>query len=111
MCLLIGLVFQAIPYDSTPIDYFILADTKLPFKTWFYFLSEHLVLIALSYVIAWEAKKYVLSCKVFFFIQVADLIDYLLTYNTAWFDLVSFNIVAVLLFATSIVYEYGRDSD
>jgi len=111
MCLLIGLVFQAIPYDSTPLEMFPLSDDVIQFKTWFYFLAEHLVLIALSYVIAWEARKYVISCKVFFFIQVADLIDYLLTYNTAWFDLVSFNIVAVLLFATSIVYEYGRDSD
>lgn len=111
MCLLLGVVYQSIPYDGALLEMFPFSEDVIPFKTWFYFVCEHLVLIALSYVIAWEAKKYVFSCKVFFFIQVADLIDYLLTYNTTWFNIISFNVVSVLLFATSIVYEYGRDSD
>jgi len=109
-CLLIGVLFNAIPYDSFTTDYFLFADTKLTFKTWLYFSLEHLVLIMLSYVIAYEATQYKTQCKVFFWLQVGNLIDYLLTYNTEWIGFINYNIVAVLIFATSIFYEYGRDS-
>jgi hypothetical protein len=108
-CLLIGVLFNAIPYDSFTTDYFLFADTKLTFKTWLYFSLEHLVLIMLSYVIAVEAKEYKFQCKVFFWLQMGNLIDYLLTYNTEWIGFINYNIVAVLIFATSIFYEYGRD--
>lgn len=88
---------------------FPLSDYVLPFKTWLYFVCEHLIFIMLAYVIAYEATQYKTQCKVFFWIQVADLADYLLTYNTNWIGFINFNIVAVLIFATSIFYEYGRD--
>jgi len=109
-CLLVGLLFDAIPYDSTPIDMFLFADTALPFKTWLYFALEHFILIMLSYVIAYEATQYKTQCKVFFWLQVGNLIDYLLTYNTEWIGFINYNIVAASIFATSVIYEYGRDS-
>jgi nicotinamide riboside transporter PnuC len=106
-----GVVFNAVPYDNEVKDYFLFADTPLTFKTWLYFVCEHLVLIMLAYVIAAEAKKYTLPCKVFFWIQVGNLADYLLTYNTNWIGFINFNIVSIVIFATSILYEYGRGSD
>ncbi len=111
LCLLVGLVYNALPYDSTPLSMFLFSDTDLPFKTWLYFVCEHLVLIMLAYVIAAEAKKYTLPCKVFFWLQVGNLADYLLTYNTNWIGFINFNIVSIVIFTTAILYEYGRGSD
>lgn len=111
VALVIGIAFNAVPSGIETIQMFPFADTAITFKTWLYFLCEHIVLIMLSYVIAYEAKEYKLQCKVFFWIQVADLADYLLTYNTNWIGPLNFNIIAVLIFATSIFYEYGRDRD
>ena len=111
VCVLMGVVFNAVPYDNEVKDYFLFADTQLTFKTWLYFVCEHLVLIMLSYVITAESRSYKLQCRVFFWLQVGNLADYLLTYNTNWIGFINFNIVSMLVFATSIVYEYVRDSD
>lgn len=107
-CLLIGLLFEAVPYDAAPIDLFLFAEMAMPFKTWLYFLCEHFVLIMLAYIIAFEAKKYALSCKAFFWIQILDCIDYLLTYNTKWLSVISFNTASMIVLASFIVYEYVR---
>lgn len=111
LCLLVGVVYNTLPYDSNPLSMFMYSDTTLPFKTWLYFLCEHIVLVMLAYVIAAESRTYRLSCKVFFWIQVAGMIDYLLTYNTNWIGFINFNIISVIIFAGSILYEYGRGSD
>lgn len=110
-CIIVGLAFELVPYDSEPVDLFLLADVSMPFKTWLYFAFEHLVLVMLSYVIAFESKTYVTACKAFFYFQIFDLIDYLLTYNTQWFGIVSFNTIGMIVFAAFIVYEYVRVSD
>lgn len=100
-----------VPYDSEPVDLFLFSDVAMPFKTWLYFTLEHVVLIMLSYVIAFEAKNYVIACKAFFYLQIFDLVDYLLTYNTKWFGVVSFNTIGMIVFAIFIVFEYVRVSD
>lgn len=110
-CLLIGIVFNSIPSGIGTIQMFPFYDIAITFKTWLYFVCEHLVLIMLSYVIAIESKKYKLQCRVFFWLQMGNLVDYLLTYNTDWIGFINYNVVAVIIFATSIVYEYVRDSD
>jgi 4-amino-4-deoxy-L-arabinose transferase-like glycosyltransferase len=100
-----------VPYDSKPVDLFLFAEVAMPFKTWLYFTLEHLVLIMLSYVIAFEAKTYTTACKAFFWLQVVDLADYLLTYNTKWLGILSFNTVGMIIFAAFIIFEYVRVSD
>lgn len=109
VCLLIGVIYQTIPYDSEPLKLFVFSDVALPFKTWVYFVGEHLVLIMLGYIIASEEKYYTVAAKTFFFIQIADLADYLLTYNSNWLGFISFNVISFIVFGSSIVYELNKD--
>lgn len=111
LCMVVGLAFEMVPYDSEPVDLFLFAEIAMPFKTWLYFLLEHLVLVMLTYIIAFEAKTYVTACKAFFWLQVFDLIDYTLTYNTEWFGFLTFNTVATIVFAAFIIFEYVRVGD
>lgn len=110
-CIIVGLAFELVPYDSEQVDLFLFSDVTMPFKTWLYFALEHVVLIMLSYVIAFEAKTYIVACRAFFYLQIFDFADYLLTYNTKWFGLVSFNTIGMIVFAAFIIFEYVRVSD
>lgn len=126
ICLILGLTYLAIPEGMTgQIGFFrIMYDGmgehykgevsylyKIRFIDWFYFVCEHLVMIILAYVILAESMKHRAALKMFLFIQVADFIDYLITFNTGWFMvgnfIVSFNVVACIIFACAIIYEYG----
>jgi hypothetical protein len=48
-------------------------------------------------------------------LQVFNLLDYLVTFNTGWFMVsgmvVTFNVFACLILAGSIIYEYGGAID
>lgn len=103
--ILISVLFEAIPFDSEPLSMFPMSKVQLPFKTWLYFTIEHLIIIALSYIVYTEATEYRNSCFVFMIIQICDMIDYFITYNTLWTDFISFNIVAMVIFGVSILYE------
>lgn len=127
VCLILGLTYLAIPEGMTgTIGFFrIMYDGldgvhykgevsylyKIRFIDWFYFVCEHLVMIILAYVILAESVKHRTALEIFLRIQVVDLIDYLITFNTGWFLLgnfiVTFNVVACLIFMLAIIYEYG----
>ena len=108
LCLFVGVIFNAIPSDIETMQMFPLSDVAVTFKTWLYFVMEHGILIMLSYIIASEAKQYKVACKVFFYIQIFDLVDYLLTYNSAWTGIISYNIISMIIFGVFIMQEYDR---
>jgi len=104
--ILMGVLFEIVPFDSEPLSMFPLSDVQLPFKTWLYFTMEHFILIAMSYIIYAEATEYHNSCLAFFVLQIFDMIDYFITYNTLWTDFISFNIVAMVIFGITILSEF-----
>lgn len=110
--LLIWVGYEMVPYDSIPLDMFPFSSTQLPFKTWLYFFLEHTGIIMLCYILAMEATTYRYATKVFFYLQVADLIDYVMTYNTQWFTFfgipITFNILSAICFSFVILKEYDR---
>lgn len=105
----VGLVFLLMPDTSSPHDYFPFYDIELYPKTYTYFILEKSILILLASIIANEATEYRQAIWVFVGLLVADLIDYFMTYNTAWFHYqgipISMNVVKATIFGLVIINE------
>lgn len=108
--LLTGITFLMFPNSPTAESYFPFSDMQLYLKTHVYYIFEKLIMIVLAYIIASESKEYKQAVWVFFGLMVCDLIDYLLTYSSIWFNLgpipVSMNTTKVFIFGLTIFYEW-----
>ncbi len=117
LTLIIGPLFLMVP-DFTGgkyFDFFLLSDQQLTVQTWLYFACEHVVIIILCYLIAQSQTKYYKVAIVYYWIQIIDFIDYLLTYNSVWFTVehlpVSMNTLGLCVFLYYAIM-YGRvDND
>lgn len=123
--ILTGIVFLVIPFDPIPlkeitvngvvyiqkdnpnlISFFPFSSVKLYPKTYIYFIFEKLIVIVLAYMIAADERQFKFETKVFFWLMVADLFDYLLSYGAVWISIgvpVSMNIVKTLIFGLVIL--------
>lgn len=113
---LLGVVFLVLDLDTIPIDYFLFSDIKLPLATHVYFISEKLIVLILSYIIANEAIEYKGALWIFFGLVVVDLFDYCLTYSCVWYTVhissfvipVSMNTLKVTIFGLAILNEWRK---
>lgn len=105
---LVGIVFL-LPYNTIQYDLFLFSNSTTNIPNYFYYICEHLALIALAYIIASEATEYQQAIKIFFWLLVIDLIDFLLTYNGVWFTIqhfpITFNLVKIAIFGMVILKE------
>lgn len=104
--LILGLMYVMIP-RTEPVDFFLFSDMKLSLATHVYFIGEKLVLIILAYILYCEDKSEFI--KAFLVLMVADLVDYLLTYNSIWFTFVipiSMNVCKVIIFSLLILKQW-----
>lgn len=109
--LLLSVVFMLSP-ETKPYDFFPLADTEVTLEFYIYYLCEHLILVVFAFFIYMESDKYKFSLLVFLLIQVADIVDFCLTYGSAWFEMlghpITFNVIKILVFILAIEYEFLR---
>ncbi len=133
ICIVIGLLFRAIPdgYSRT-IPYFrimypfdrvatecypsrvkgeVSYSYRAEVKDWFYYLSDHVVVLCVGLLLYFESSKYRNIYKVFAWLQVANIIDYMVTFNTGWVMIggviVTFNMIFCVILSMAIVNEYG----
>lgn len=137
ICIVIGLVFRSVPVGTTatvPVFRIMYVEDRaesscyparskgevsylyrVELKDWVHYFSMYVVMVCLSLLLFSEGKKYRNVYRVFMALQVFNIVDYLVTFNTGWFMIydmvVTFNVFACLILATSIVYEYGRVVD
>lgn len=118
LSLIIGPLFMIIPdfsHGGKYYDFFLLSDQTLTIQTWAYFLCQHVVLLLLSYLIASEVRASSLQkiAAVYFWIQVADTVDYLLTYNSVWARIgnvpLSMNTLGIIVFVFVCLRYGGAD--
>jgi len=106
--LLIGLIFLIIPDWHTPYDFFLFSNMKITGAMHIYFIGEKAGLIILAYIIASEAIEYENATWIFFWLLVADMVDYCLSYSSIWFSIrtfpVSMNIIKAFIFCSVIFY-------
>lgn len=104
--LLMGVVFTIIPdagADAPKYDFFMLVPKKVSVIVLIYHLMEHVAWIMVSYAMMMEIPKHRPFLNAFFIVQIGDVIDYFLTYNTEWFFIgmipISYNTVSFLFIA------------
>jgi hypothetical protein len=134
ICIVIGLAFKDIPMGYTktipffrvmyPSDrpatnnyperhrYEVSYTYRIELKDWLNYLGNQIVIICLSLLLFYESSKYRFVFKAFLVLQIANIFDYMITFNTGWFVvsdfIVTFNTVMCFLLTLVIVYEYGR---
>jgi len=86
-----------------------ISEVELTINTFVYFLFEHLILVIFSIYILLESTKFRMALKVFMWIQIVDVFDYLIAYGQTWFYLsgypMSWNILKVSVFTLAIAQE------
>lgn len=101
-----------LPEMDKPVDFFLFSDMLLYPATHIYFIGEKATLIILSYIIVNEATDYKDSLWMFFWLMVADLVDYMLIYNEVWFYVhnfpVSMNVIKSVVFGLMITRELWK---
>lgn len=111
--LIIGPLFLIVPdfMGGNPYDLFLFSDQQVTIQTHLYFFCEHVIIILLSYIIATEETRFKYPVRAFFWLQVADLVDYLLTYNSTWVNIsglpLSMNTLSIVIFGY-VCLRYGR---
>lgn len=108
--LLLGMVFTIVP-DAIRLEEmgYPLSPMRVTMQTWCYFLFEGIIKVFFSWMIYAESVKYRFPLFVFLMIQILDVFDYILTYNSVWFHAgpvpVSMNTCGIVIFAMAIIRE------
>jgi hypothetical protein len=112
MTLFIGVAFLATP-RGLKMDLFMLADREIHLEDYCYYLWQHGIMVVLFHVIHVEAKNYKLFFQCAFWYQVIDLLDYILNYNSTWFNVgafpISCNTVSAIALGIILIYESCKD--
>lgn len=107
--ILVSLVFLLVPANDVTMG-FLFSDMMVTVEYYIFSIFEKFVLIILAYIIANESTEYRNAVWIFFWLMVADLVDYLLTYSDIWFSIdelpVSMNILKSLIFGVAILHAY-----
>lgn len=107
--ILVSLVFLLVPVNDVMVG-FLFSDMKVTVEYYVFSIFEKFVLIILAYIIANESTEYRNAIWIFFWLMVADLVDYLLTYSGIWFSIgelpISMNILRSLIFGVAILQSY-----
>ena len=100
----LSLLFQVVPIGGGLLDFFILSDQKLTFKTYSYFLLQDVYKCALMMCVYIIFDHRII--KYFLYIQFILLFDYLVTYNSVIFELsgFEFSIVRISLIAKTVLF-------
>lgn len=112
----LSLVFLWFPHKTVNgvcVDHclgFMYSDVVVSYKKWVYDFCEHLILVVLASVIASFIYKfqpqYKITAFVFLCIQIADTVDYCLTYGDSWTDgPITFNTLKCAIFGVSIAFD------
>lgn len=99
-------IFEILPnYPEQPVFYsfFIFSDVQLTWQTWFHYLMGHVVLVLLSYLLI-EKTRY---AKLFTWLQVAYMVDYLLGFNENWYGFIEIHSVSMAIFVLVILKGNG----
>jgi hypothetical protein len=95
--------------DDLPWARWCFSEVKLSRDTFWYFLFEETILLIIALYIYTEVKKHRAALAVFVFIQVIDILDYLISYQKTWMYIgpypLSWNILKVVVFSLAIMNE------
>lgn len=112
LTLIVGLFFLIAPEPIHTYDFFLFSEMKLYSSTYIYFICERMVLVILSWIIYNESTEYRDALFVFFLLMCADVVDFLLCYNSIWFHIgavpISMNVMKCFIFGIVILQTWSR---
>lgn len=82
-------LWTLLPYNPAVRNYFLLYDMKMTFQTYIYFPCHFLANAIVIYILGLFFVSLTSVFKIWFYIQIFEVIDYFVMYNTPW---VSFNV-------------------
>ena len=101
-----------LPDISGTFDPFPFAEVQITWDTYIYFACFYVSMMILAYAFLHLMTSYQTILTVWFFLQTIELIDYFLTYNTAWFHIgplgVSITLVKFVALAFIIIYTWTK---
>lgn len=87
-------------------------QVTIAYQTYVHMVIEFVITIIITGVLASVVDKFKLSVWTFFALSCADLVDYLLCYNSVWGHIgdidISMNTTKVFIFSLVIFYEWLR---
>lgn len=86
---------------------------RIDLRDWIEWFSMYIVLFCVSILSLSESKKFKNIYQVFMALQLFNIIDYLITFNTGWFMMfgivVTYKMFMCVILACSIAYELWGD--
>lgn len=133
MCIVVGLGFKDVPIGYTKMIHFfrvmypsdrvasngyperhrgeVSYNYSIEIKDWFNYLGNQIVIVCLSLLLYTESMKYRFVFKSFLWLQIANIFDFIITFNTGWFMvngfIVTFNVITCFVLTLIIIKEYG----
>lgn len=105
LILTVSTLFIHVPHKGE-IGFILNPDVKLSYNQYFWFLCEHLIMVAFAAVILDESQTHKNLLAVFLLIQVASLIGFILSYDDPLKEyVITFNILKLLIFLSAIVID------
>lgn len=105
LILAISTFFIHVP-DVGEIGFILNPEIKLSYNQYVWMLCEHLIMIALSAIIVDESVDHKNLLKVFLWIQIVDLLAFVLAYTDPLKEyVVTFNILKLSIFLVAIVID------
>lgn len=83
--------------DGKYIDPFPFYDMRITMQTYFYFACAYVGMMVISFIFTKTLIEFKVVAHVWFVLQAAEFVDYLLTYNTTWFIFLGIGIGITLL--------------
>lgn len=106
LSLIMTVVYMAWPHSGKV--YFPFSDIVLSKRQFAHDFFDHLAIVPVALVLALLEHKYRFPALLFFFICLADVADYTLSYGDPWTGSpITFNSLKVLTFGAIVVYHAG----
>lgn len=87
---LVTMLFSLIPKSDEKFDLFLLYDKQISMQSYAYYFCEHISKTMIFYAL-WMAYQRV-ELRIVFFMEVIDLIDFVIIYNETWFKVLGFSL-------------------
>lgn len=105
LILTVSTLFIHVPHKGE-IGFILNPDVKLSYNQYFWFLCEHLIMVALAAIILDEAQTHKRLLAVFLLLQIASFIGFILSYDDPLKEyVVTFNILKLAIFLLAIVID------
>lgn len=106
LILAVSTLFIHVPHKGE-VGFILNPDVKLSYNQYFWFLCEHLIMVALAAIILDEAQTHKRLLAVFLFLQIASFVGFILSYDDPLKKyVITFNILKLVIFLCAIAFEF-----